>query len=1273
MTAMKTLSCLCAVTLSLALTSFADAASSDKAPQGVAASDWSSIRAAHEAWRHGFQKTAVGYEAVNPGQQWCTQFDGRGFTAQPKEGGWQWGLELKSYGFAGEECAMSDTPAAQAEGQRLTYQWDAVVQEWFVNDQRGLEHGFTVQQRPASASTSELAFTLGVRGNLKPVITSDALGVQFQNDAGATVLTYSGLKVWDADGKVLRSRFEPASEGVRLLVDEHEARYPITIDPIAQQAYVKASNPGVHDLFGISVAISGNTMVVGAGGEDSSTTTVNSVPDELATDSGAAYVFVRSGGTWIQQAYLKASNAGANDYFGREVAISGDTIVVSAGSEDGSGAGVNPPVDELAPDAGAAYVFVRSGGGWSQQAYLKAGNPDIGDSFGVGLSVSGDTIVVGAPYEGGSGTGVNPTPNNLASSSGAAYVFTRSAGVWSQQAYLKASNTGSGDGFGYKSSISGDTIIIGAPYEEGSGAGINPPSSNGTPLAGAAYVFVRSGNTWSQQAYLKASNPQYGYVFGISVGISGDTAVVGASWESTSGSGVNPPIDILLPASGAAYVFVRNGSTWSQQAFLKASNPGSYDLFGAEAAISGDTIVVGAIAEDSSSTGINSTPDELADQAGAGYVFVRNGTTWTQQSYVKSSNTQAHDEFAHSVAISGDTIVFGAWYEDSSNSGINGIPNELTADSGAAYVLAGFGPLLPSITIEQPAGYLVADGGSRDFGPVMVGGHLSLTFTIMNSGQGALNLTGTPLVSVVGADAAQFTVTAQPATPVAALTGSTTFTVEYSPTSGGPKVAGLLIASDDTTRSPYNITLTGTTPPPEITVEQGGNSIANGGSKDFGSVASGDNASLTFYIVNEGGSNLLLTNLPKVVINGPDAAMFSVTSPPSSPLIPGGITSFTVRFSPTSLGTKHAQFTIANNDSDEGVYQISLTGTVLPADIALERPPGMNLSDGGIDNLGVVPVGSSTNFTFTVRNVGGQMLGLNGNPRVNLSGADAAMFTLLDSPAATVAPGESSTFTIRFIPTSDGPKTAALSIPSTDGDESPFDITINATVLGFNHDTDGDGLNDASELQMAQFGFDWQVSQTGMVSLYYSSANGAGLYSQSQYDARYIEGQNSVLNNPNAFSLYTSSQYDQNRADGMNLIFNDPNSYGLYTSVQWLAARTLGQLDVMNAPNDYALFTPAQVADSRTAGRNDVTSDPNAYNLFTQSQFQALSVGKPLLQKNPSTGAFTLTLGLEKSTDLTTFTPLPMTAPQTSVNAQGKLEFQFTSPGNAAFFRVQAQ
>ena len=296
--------------------------SPDQVPEGLAKSDWSSIRAAYEAGQYAFQSTDTGWQARNPGQQWTTRFDRRGFVAQPRGADWQWGLELKSYGFGGQERTVEGVPAVKADGQRLSYQWDGSVEEWFVNDQRGLEHGFTVKERPSlTVSSSQslpvsapLAFTLAVRGTLKPQITADARGVFFQDAAGANVLNYTGLKVWDADGKTLASRFESAGDkSVRLLVDERSARYSIKIDPIAQQAYLKASNTGTGDYFGCSVAVSGDTVVVGAFQEDSSTTGVNSTPDEGAVDAGAAYVFVRSGGVWIQQAYLKASNTGAVD------------------------------------------------------------------------------------------------------------------------------------------------------------------------------------------------------------------------------------------------------------------------------------------------------------------------------------------------------------------------------------------------------------------------------------------------------------------------------------------------------------------------------------------------------------------------------------------------------------------------------------------------------------------------------------------------------------------------------------------------------------------------------------------------------------------------------------------------------------------------------------------------------------------------------------------------------------------------------------------------
>ena len=653
--------------------------SPDQVPEGLAKSDWSSIRAAYEAGRHAFQPIEGGWQARNPGQQWTTKFDHRGFLTQPREGTWQWGLELKSYGFGETQITVGGTPAVKAEGQRLSYRWDDSVQEWFVNDQRGLEHGFIIAKRPADApdsQTSTLNFLLATRGTLRPSVAADAQGVLFQDDSGTTVLNYTGLKVWDADGKILRSRFEAAGKtDVRLLVEEQGARYPLTIDPIAQQAYLKSGNNGgsTLDLFGDSVAVSGDTVVVGAYNEDSSTTGVNSMPNENMAGSGAAYVFVRSGTTWSQQAYLKASNTHTSNYFGYSVAVSGDTVVVGAIGVDIS--------------SGAAYVFVRSGTVWSQQAYLKADNSGNYDYFGRSVAISGDTVVVGAYGEASSTTGVNSTPNESASYSGAAYVFTRSGTTWSQQAYLKASNTGAGgDQFGYSVAVSIDTVVVGAWKEDSSTTGVNSTSNESATDSGAAYVFVRSGTTWSQQAYLKASNTGANDQFGYSVAVSGGTVVVGAFTEDSSTTGVNSTSNESAIDSGAAYVFVRSGTVWSQQAYLKASNTGAGDYFGYSVAVSSDTVVVGASAEDSSTTGVNSTPDESASSSGAAYVFVRSGTTWSQQAYLKTGNTGVEDQLGCSVAVSGDTVVVGAVGEDSSTTGVNSTPNESASYSGAAYV-----------------------------------------------------------------------------------------------------------------------------------------------------------------------------------------------------------------------------------------------------------------------------------------------------------------------------------------------------------------------------------------------------------------------------------------------------------------------------------------------------------------------------------------------------------------------------------------------------------
>jgi carbonic anhydrase/acetyltransferase-like protein (isoleucine patch superfamily) len=327
----------------------------------------------------------------------------------------------------------------------------------------------------------------------------------------------------------------------------------------SQQAYLKASNTGASDQFGRSVALSGDTLAVGAYGEDSDATGVNGDQgSNAAFASGAVYVFTRSGGAWSQQAYLKASNTGVNDFFGWSVALSGDTLAVGAHQEASAATDVNgDQSSNAAENSGAVYVFTRSGGAWSQQAYLKASNTDATDYFGFSVALSGDTLAVGARSEGSAATGVNgDQSSNAALNSGAVYVFTRSGGAWSQQAYLKASTTGAGDEFGRSVALSGDTLAVGAYGEDSDATGVNgDQSSNSAYNSGAVYVFTRSGGAWSQQAHLKASTTGAGDQFGRSVALSGDTLAVGTYGEDSDATGVNgDQSSNAFANSGAVYV-----------------------------------------------------------------------------------------------------------------------------------------------------------------------------------------------------------------------------------------------------------------------------------------------------------------------------------------------------------------------------------------------------------------------------------------------------------------------------------------------------------------------------------------------------------------------------------------------------------------------------------------------------------------------------------------------------------------------------------------------
>ena len=679
-------------------------------PDGLSAGDWASIQTACEAGRHAVHGREGGFQARNPGQRWVTRFDGRGFCTKPDAGGWSWGLELVSYGFAGSEQAVTEATSVSTEGQRVAYAWGATLEEWYVNDTRGLEHGYIVHRRPASDSGNEaspLTFVLAVRGGLCPVVDAGGRGVRFSSTSGTEVLTYTGLTVVDAEGRDLIARFERAGAGLRLSIDERGARYPLTIDPIAQQAYLKASNTDAYDHFGHSVSVSGDTVVVGAFRESSAATGVNGDQrDNSSWRSGAAYVFVRNGAVWSQEAYLKASNTDPQDFFGCSVSISGDTIVVGAYGEDSTATGVNGgQLSNGAYYAGAAYVFVRNGTSWSQQAYLKASNTDPLDYFGSIVSVSGDTVAVGAGGESSSATGVNGDQNdNSASGAGAAYVFVRDGTSWSQQAYLKASNTDSGDGL-MAVALSGDTLVVGATAESSSATGVNgDEGDNSASRAGAAYVFARTGTSWSLQAYLKASNTDAEDTFGWGLSSSGDTIVVGALQECSNATGANGDQgDNSSYWAGAAYVFVRNGESWSQQAYLKASNTDPFDGFGNRVSVFGDMVAI-AGGDDSSATGINGDQDDnSASSSGAVYVFERSGTSWSQQLFLKASNTEAGDGFGR-MALSGDTLVVGATAEDSAAQGVNGDQGDNSASSaGAAYIFE-IGP--PGV------GYCFGDSGS---------------------------------------------------------------------------------------------------------------------------------------------------------------------------------------------------------------------------------------------------------------------------------------------------------------------------------------------------------------------------------------------------------------------------------------------------------------------------------------------------------------------------------------------------------------------------------
>lgn len=382
--------------------------------------------------------------------------------------------------------------------------------------------------------------------------------------------------------------------------------------------------------------------------------------------------------------YLKPSNTQPKEEFA-DVVLDGDTLVVGAPREQSAASGVNADqTDRSAPSAGAVYVFRRTGGVWAQEAYIKASNAAGGAVFGAAVALHGDTLVVGAFQE-----------STSALHAGAAYVFTRAGTTWSEQAILRASNARAEAAFGNSVALSGNDLVVGAPGDTSNAVGVNGNQGDSSvPGAGAAYTFTRTGSSWSQTAYLKASNTGVNAAFGTTVALENDTLVVGALSEASKATGVNgDQSDTSAAGAGAAYVFARNAGTWSQQAYLKSSNrppAGAQQGFSLALSLSLNTLAVGQYIEPSGAKGVGGNQnDSSAANAGAVYVFTRTGSTWSQQAYLKASNTRTLALFGYSLALDGDSLVVGSSGESSNAVGRDGNQADTSQSSaGAAYTFA---------------------------------------------------------------------------------------------------------------------------------------------------------------------------------------------------------------------------------------------------------------------------------------------------------------------------------------------------------------------------------------------------------------------------------------------------------------------------------------------------------------------------------------------------------------------------------------------------------
>jgi hypothetical protein len=546
--------------------------------------------------------------------------------------------------------------------------------------------------------------------------------------------------------------------GVRVKTDPAGSSLQVNT-PLLTETRLTASDGAPGNKFGSAVAVSGNTAVV--------------------ADDLSVYVFVRSNGIWTEQQKLSSVS---HQY----VAIDGNTLI-AAGSN-------------------VLHVFVRNGDMWTSQQVIDLGN------FTFSISVSGDTIVAGIPWDS------EGCPSNSVGYRGAALVFVRNNGFWTQQQKLTASDgqcggdpngfrisgvtpyVHPGDFFGDSVSVSHDTLLIGAPN-----AGMGPNVE-----AGAAYVFGRNGNgSWSEQQKLRSTSPSLLGAFGSAVAVSNDTAVVGATGEPGTLTSPDQP--------GSAYVFGRSNGIWiPQQAFPAGAAPGCTYSFGYSVAVDGDAIVVGCNTDD-----IPGDPSGPPPPVGAASWFKRSGSSWIQQTLLRASDGVQGDNFGNVVAVSGPTILVGARRDDTASG----------ADAGSAYVFEDNADNVPP-TLTVPAN--ITTNATSANGAVV-------NFVVMATD----NLDPNPLVVSVPASGSLFPL------------GTTTVNSTATDASGNSASAGFLVNVLDATPTPTPSPCTPIpTPTPNTSLDHLQRSVA------LGAIINRGGSPPTQEDLNQNPSNLLFRYNP---------------------------------------------------------------------------------------------------------------------------------------------------------------------------------------------------------------------------------------------------------------------------------------------------------------------------------------------------------------------------------------------------------------------------